>query len=54
MSSVEYQRPLRLFRSQARGTSTSRISTASARPPCRLIVCNVAQNDLAGVCSQIT
>src|SRR5689334_3079467 len=28
--------------------------TASARPPCRLTVCRVAQKDLAGVCSQTT
>ena len=42
-----YHKPLRFLRSQARGTSTSKIKTASARPPCRLIVCSVAQKDLA-------
>jgi hypothetical protein len=35
MSWGQYHKPLRFFRSQARGTSTSRINTASARPPCR-------------------
>src|SRR5262249_6355127 len=49
-----YHKPLRFLRSQARGTSTSRIRTASARPPWRRSVCSVAQKDLAGVCNQTT
>jgi hypothetical protein len=49
MSWLQYHRPLQFFRSQARGMSTSRINTASARPPYRVIVCSVAQKDLAGV-----
>jgi hypothetical protein len=49
-----YHRPLQFFRNQARGTSPSRIETASARPPWRWMVCSVAQKDLAGPCSQTT
>src|SRR5207247_1533197 len=47
-------RPLRDRRSQDRGTSTSRVTTASIRPPCRPTTCQPAHHDLTGACSQTT
>jgi hypothetical protein len=54
MSWVQYHRPLPFLRSQARGTSTSKITTTSARPPCRWMASSVAPKDLAGPCGQTT
>ena len=49
MSRVQYPRPLWERRSPERGTSTSRITTPSTRPPWRLTVCSAAQLDFPAV-----
>jgi len=49
MSRVQYHRPLRERRSQERGTSTSRVRTASMREPCRQATCIAAQLDFPSV-----
>src|SRR5262249_38295842 len=49
---VQYQSPLRERRSQDRGTSTSRVTTASMRAPCRQATCIAAQLDFSLVASQ--
>src|SRR5262245_40287361 len=49
MSRVQYHRPLRERRSQERGTSTSRVMTASMREPCRQATCIAAQLDFPSV-----
>jgi len=52
MSRVQYHRPLRERRSHERGTSTSRVMTASMREPCRQATCIAAQPDFPSVASQ--
>src|SRR5262249_28782858 len=52
MSRVQYPRPLRERRSQERGTSTSRVRTASMRAPCRHATCIAAQLDFPSLASQ--
>src|SRR4051794_16457992 len=42
----QYHSPLRLFLSQARGTSTSKTVLVCTRPPCRLTTCRIAQEVL--------
>jgi hypothetical protein len=54
MSRGQNHRPLRLRRSQRRVTSTSRTTVVSTRPPCRLMVCRIAQVDRDGLPSQTT
>ncbi|HKB38356.1 MAG TPA: hypothetical protein VKD72_18075 [Gemmataceae bacterium] len=49
MSRVQYHRPVGERRSQERGTSTSRVRTASMREPCRQATCIAAQLDFPSV-----
>src|SRR5262249_3473583 len=52
MSRVQYQSPLRDRRSHERGTSTSRVMTASMRAPCRQATCIAAHDDFPSVANQ--
>src|SRR5262249_14827442 len=51
MTRVQYQSPLRDRRSHDRGTSTSRVTTASIRAPCRQATCIAAQLEFPSVAS---
>src|SRR5258708_1735428 len=50
----QYQSPFLLLRSQDRGTSTSRTTVLSTRPPCRLTTWRTAHQVLAGQHAQTT
>jgi hypothetical protein len=50
----QYYSPFFERRSQERGTSTSRMTTASMRPPWRRTVCQPAHAEQDGECSQTT